>query len=81
MKSKKHQKLYDHYKEVFGQEPIFSLQLKKNVLPTAERKLLTKEQLSQKLRKKANGVYWLMEEFYTHDDDYKLISSKPFTTL
>lgn len=42
---------------------------------------ITKEQLSQKLRKKANGVYWLMEEFYTHDDDYKLISSKPFTTL
>ena len=34
MKNKKHQKLYDHYKEVFGQEPIFSLQLKKNVLPT-----------------------------------------------
>ena len=42
---------------------------------------ITKEQLSQKLRKKTNGVYWLMEEFYTHDDDYKLISSKPFTTL
>lgn len=210
MKSKKHQKLYDHYKEVFGQEPIFSLQLKKNVLPndmkpittfvfkpteempfwklctigasdylmperdigwgrkanrrneyvmfiskeveisesttewlslnsllwaTAEYAFnekdnltvsdsidmglvgkycgtvlllpeilktpkivkcyisehkyisifqvmpITKEQLSQKLRKKTNGVYWLMEEFYTHDDDYKLISSKPFTTL
>lgn len=202
MKNKKHQKLYDHYKEVFGQEPIFSLQLKKNVLPndmkpittfvfkpteempfwklctigasdylmperdigwgrkanrrneyvmfiskeveisesttewlslnsllwaTAEYAFnekdnltvsdtidmglvgkycgtvlllpeisktpkivkcyisehkyisifqvmpITKEQLSQKLRKKANGVYWLMEEFYTHDDDYKLI--------
>lgn len=210
MKNKKHQKLYDHYKEVFGQEPIFSLQLKKNVLPndikpittfvfkpteempfwklctigasdylmperdigwgrkanrrneyvmfiskeveisesttewlslnsllwaTAEYAFnekdnltvsdsidmgidgkycgtvlllpeilktpkivkcyiskhkyisifqvmpITKEQLSQKLRKKANGVYWLMEEFYTHDDNYKLISSKPFTTL
>ena len=161
MKNKKHQKLYDHYKEVFGQEPIFSLQLKKNVLPndmkpittfvfkpteempfwklctigasdylmperdigwgrkanrrneyvmfiskeveisdsttewlslnsllwaTAEYAFNEKDNLTvsdptQKLRKKANGVYWLMEEFYTHDDDYKLISSKPFTTL
>ena len=26
-------------------------------------------------------VYWLMELFYTHDDDYKLIASKPFATL
>lgn len=42
---------------------------------------ITKELLSKKLRKKANGIYWLMEQFYTHDDDYKLISSKPFATL
>ncbi len=27
------------------------------------------------------NIYWLMEQFYTHDDDYKLISSKPFATL
>lgn len=42
---------------------------------------VTRELLTKKLRKKANGIYWLMEQFYTHDDDYKLISSKPFATL
>lgn len=42
---------------------------------------ITRELLSKKLRKKANGVYWLMEQFYTHDDDYRLIASKPFATL
>lgn len=210
MKSKRQQKLYDHYKTVFGEEPIFSLKLKKNVLPTdmkpittlvfkptdempfwklctigasdylmperdigwgrkanrrneymmliapevevsedstewlflnsllwstaeyafnekdnltvsdtidmgldgkycgtvlllpevfkspkivkcyvSEHKYIsifqvmpiTRELLTKKLRKKANGIYWLMEQFYTHDDDYKLISSKPFATL
>ena len=42
---------------------------------------ITRELLTKKLRKKANGVYWLMEQFYTHDDDCKLISSNPFATL
>lgn len=42
---------------------------------------ITRELLTKKLRKKANGIYWLMEQFYTHDDDYKLIESKPFATL
>lgn len=42
---------------------------------------ITRELLTKKLRKKANGVYWLMEQFYTHDDDCKLISFKPFATL
>lgn len=42
---------------------------------------ITKEQLSKKLKKGTNGKYWLMEQFYTHDDDYKLIASKPFITL
>lgn len=42
---------------------------------------LTRELLSKKLKKGINGIYWLMEQFYTHDDDYKLISSKPFATL
>lgn len=42
---------------------------------------LTRELLSKKLKKGTNGIYWLMEQFYTHDDDYKLISSKPFATL
>lgn len=42
---------------------------------------ITKEQLSKKLKKGTNGVYWLMEEFYTHDDEYNLISSKPLVTL
>jgi len=198
MKSKRQQKLYDHYKTVFGEEPIFSLKLKKNVLPkdmkpittlvfkptdemplwklctigasdylmperdigwgrkanrrneymmliapevevnedstewlflnsllwsTAEYAFneqdnltvcgtvlllpevfkspsivkcyvsehkyisifqvmpITRELLSKKLKKGTNGIYWLMEQFYTHDDDYKLISSKPFATL
>ncbi len=42
---------------------------------------ITRELLTQKLKKGTNGIYWLMEQFYTHDDDYKLISSKPFATL
>ena len=42
---------------------------------------ITRELLSKKLRKGTNGIYWLMEQFYTHDDDYKLISSKPLATL
>jgi len=210
MKSKRHQKLYDHYAGVFGQEPIFSLRLKKNVLPdemkpvttyvfkptddmpfwklctigasdylmperdigwgrkanrrneymmfissetevsetsvewltlnsllwaTAEYAFnakdnitvsdtidmgidgkycgtvlllpeilkspasvkcfvskhkyigifqvmpITKALLSKKLKKGRNGVYWLMEQFYTHDDDYNLISSQPLAIL
>ena len=32
MKSKKHQKLYEHYVGVLGEEPIFGMQLKKDVL-------------------------------------------------
>lgn len=42
---------------------------------------ITRELLSEKLKKGTNGIYWLMEQFYTHDDDYKLISSKPFAEL
>ena len=42
---------------------------------------ISRELLSKKLRKGTNGIYWLMEQFYTHDDGYKLISSKPFATL
>lgn len=42
---------------------------------------ITRELLSKKLKKGTNGVYWLMEQFYTHDDDYKLIASKPLTNL
>ena len=42
---------------------------------------ITRALLSKKLKKGTNGIYWLMEQFYTHDDDYKLISSKPFAEL
>lgn len=42
---------------------------------------ITRKLLSEKLRKWTNGIYWLMEYFYTHDDDYKLIASKPYATL
>ena len=41
MKSKRQQKLYDHYKTVFGEDPIFSLKLKKNVLPTDMKPITT----------------------------------------
>ncbi len=34
MDSKRHQKLYAHFKTIFGEEPIFSLKLMKNVLPS-----------------------------------------------
>ena len=40
-----------------------------------------RELLSKKLKKGTNGVYWLMEYFYTHDDDYHLTAFKPFATL
>ena len=98
MESKRHQKLYEHYTNYFGQEPKFGLKLKKNVLPEAfksskivkcyisEHKYIsifqvmpiTRELLSKKLKKGTNGVYWLMEYFYTHDDDYHLTAFKPF---
>ena len=42
---------------------------------------ITRELLTKKLRKRATGVYWLMEQFYTHGDNYRLIASKPFATL
>ena len=42
---------------------------------------ISRELLSKKLRKGTNGIYWFMEQFYTYDGDYKLISSKPFATL
>ena len=42
---------------------------------------ITRKLLSKKLKKGTNGIYWLMEQFYMHDDDYKLILSKPFATL
>lgn len=42
---------------------------------------VTKELLAKKLKKGTKGIDWLMEYFYTHDSDYKLIASKPFATL
>ena len=42
---------------------------------------ISREMLSKKLRKGTNGIYWLMEQFYTHDDNYRLIASKPLTRL
>ena len=101
MESKRRQKLYEYYTNYFGQEPKFSLKLKKNVLSEAfkspkivkcyisEHKYIsifqvmpiTRELLSKKLKKGTNGVYWLMEYFYTHDDDYHLTAFKSFATL
>lgn len=42
---------------------------------------ISRELLNKKLKKGTNGIYWLMEQFYTHDDDYHLIASKPLTKL
>lgn len=42
---------------------------------------ITRELLLEKLRRGSEGIYWLMEHFYTHDDDYELVASKPLVTL
>lgn len=42
---------------------------------------VTMKLLSEKLKRGIDGIYWLMEHFYKHDDDYRLVSSKPFATL
>ncbi len=42
---------------------------------------ISRELLNKKLRKGTNGIYWLMEQFYMHDDDYHLIASKPLTKI
>lgn len=41
MESKRHQKLLEHYKAVLGEEPAFSLKLKKNVLPNDMKPITT----------------------------------------
>ena len=41
MKSKRQQLLYDHYVTVFGEEPVFSLKLKKDVLPSDMKPITT----------------------------------------
>lgn len=42
---------------------------------------ITRELLSKKLDMGTDGIHWLMEYFYTHDDNYNLIASRPFATL
>ncbi len=42
---------------------------------------ITRELLSEKLEKGMGGIYWLMERFYTHDDDYNLVTLKPLAGL
>lgn len=42
---------------------------------------ITRKLLSEKLRRGTDDACWLMEYFYTHDDDYRLVASKPFATL
>ena len=42
---------------------------------------ITRKLLTEKLKRGREGIYWLMEHFYTHDDDYELVASKPFVTL
>lgn len=41
MESKRHQKLHEHYKTILKDEPVFSLKLKKNVLPTGMKPITT----------------------------------------
>lgn len=42
---------------------------------------ISREMLNEKLRKGSSGIYWLMEQFYTHDDDYNLIASNPLAKI
>ena len=42
---------------------------------------ITRKLLTEKLKRGTEGTYWLMEQFYTHDDDYELVASKPFAKL
>ena len=41
MESERHQKLLEHYKTILKDEPVFSMNLKKNVLPTGMRLITT----------------------------------------
>lgn len=41
MESIRHQKLREHYKTILKDEPVFSMNLKKNVLPTGMRPITT----------------------------------------
>lgn len=41
MESKRHQKLLEHYKAVLKDEPAFSMNLKKNILPTGMKPITT----------------------------------------
>lgn len=34
-----------------------------------------RELMNEKLNRGQEGTYWLIEQFYTHDDDYKIIAS------
>lgn len=68
--------------EVFGSPDIVKCHYTKHrhvsifqVMP------VTRELFSEKLEKGTDGTHWLMECFYTHDDDYNLIASRPFATL
>lgn len=42
---------------------------------------LTRELMEEKSARGQEGVNWLMEQFYTHDDDYKLITSNPLVAI
>lgn len=42
---------------------------------------VTRGQITEKLKRGGEGTYWLMEQFYTHNEDYELISSEPLATL
>ena len=42
---------------------------------------ISKKMLDEKLNRGKEGAYWLIENFYTHDDNYKIISSDPLIKL
>lgn len=42
---------------------------------------VTDEMMKEKLRRGQEGIYWLMEQFYTHDDEYKIISTNALVNL
>lgn len=42
---------------------------------------ITEKMLKEKLAKGEEGITWLMEQFYTHDDNYNIVSANPLATV
>lgn len=42
---------------------------------------VTNDMMKEKLRRGQEGIYWLMEQFYTHDDEYRIMSANALANL